>query len=215
MNRQPASFYQHRCSTEPLPTAAVDSNDSDVESEDEFFSTMGDSYSQFSDIIDDNLSEFEQCSHLSAQDSFQLLVHAPPVLAAKIDELIDQLFEDSLFRLVFPQPATLKSPLARFLSRRELLPLRHSLFITTGVEVSATEPFLPLQYSYLDWIRVLNEEARADLGLPPTANATSQCSTVSRAGWRLCSRFSVHFAKGIFTGCGIFLTNRFIFKLKE
>ena len=156
-----------------------------------------------------------------------------PFIGAKIEEVMDNFFEDALFRKFFPQPLP-QSPLSIFFYgkyRQERAKIRKSVACAMfGVK----EPAIPL----VDWLGLLGQEALIDAGLSSPADfivsehlshrqnrravyeAAEHFSELSsiRAGclrstWRMTSRIVIYFVKGVFAGFGMFLTDRFVVPL--
>jgi hypothetical protein len=208
--------FEDASSDTELETSGADSrHDEEDEDEEAHF------YSAFED--DHATASAEESDEEEGGFMFQ-----SPVLAAKVDELVDAVFEDALFRICCPRTLGSASPLALLLTRHHQLASlttgRIELFRGIGLvpssppsvptaAPSSQEPLfvLPLRYTYLDWLKALRAESRIDAGLGGSKKQDNALRPSPwRAAWRFFSHFTIYFVKGLFAGCGIFFTDRYL-----
>jgi hypothetical protein len=182
--------------------------------------------------------KYDDDLELDELEAFQDGLEAPPKIGSKIDEVFDSYFEDSLFRLFYPQPLkysplALKFTYGKGKKQNYFLPkgfLSYSLF-----GPHCTSSFLELQ-------KVLYQESLLDAGIYTPADLVVDSSNSHRSNrrsvyeaadhfkelaaisagkmrvfWRFCCHFTIYFVKGIFAGFGMFATDRFLipyFKFK-
>lgn len=155
-----------------------------------------------------------------------------PRIGSKVDEVFDSYFEDSIFRLLYPQPLKY-SPLAlKFASFGKGKQSAHVLqkgflsFALFGPQSS---------HSWLELQKTMYQESLLDAGIytpadlivdPSNSHKFNRRSVYDaaekyrelatiRAGrmrsfWRFASHFTVYFIKGIFAGFGMYTTDRYL-----
>ncbi len=154
-----------------------------------------------------------------------------PLIGAKIEQVLDEFFEDALFRIFYPQPLP-QSPLSVFFYgkyRQDCARIRRSvacaIFANKG-------PSIPL----VDWLGLFGQEALIDAGLSTPADfivsehlshrqnrravyeaaehlgewSATAVAGRGRVAWRLACRIVIYFVKGIFAGFGMLVTDRLI-----
>jgi hypothetical protein len=195
-------------------------------------------YSHSDSLVDFYPFKYDEDLELDEFAAFQIGKEALPSIGSKIDEVFDSFFEDSLFRLFYPQPLKY-SPLAikftygKAKKQKICLPRGFVAYSLFGPRTSAS--LLQLQ-------NILHQESLLDAGIytPADLFVDSSLSHRSnrrlvyeladqfkemaairagkmRAFWRYCCHFTIYFIKGIFAGFGMYTTDKILmpyFKLK-
>jgi hypothetical protein len=182
---------------------------------------------------------FKYDDNFVSEDFEQFVAHkelqqqaTTPKIGAKIDEVFDSYLEDSLFRIIYPNPLQ-NSPLALKFNlnnrKRAILPIGSLSMALFGSSGSSART------SFISWQKILQHESLIDSSIHTPADYITdpeqthlanrrsvyeacqrfqQLSMIKsgflRSAWRFFSRFTIYFVKGLFAGFGMYTTDRFL-----
>lgn len=175
--------------------------------------------------------KYDEDMELEELETFQYEKETSPKIGSKIDEVFDSYFEDSLFRLFYPQPLkysplALKFTFGKGKKQNYFVPKGFLSYSLLGPKTSG---------SLLELQKVLYQESLLDAGIYTPADLVVDESLSHRSNrrsvyesadqykelasiragrirvfWRYCCHFTIYFIKGVFAGFGMYTTDKFL-----